>query len=394
MAPARLYTATVSPRKRTRGRGLITGRGMPPKLPQPPPPGRRLAFALLVLLGALGAAEGVARLGGARLFPQRRALDALPGEAVPGEPNMVVDPVTGWRPRTGAQKSFGIPGGTSVNSRGLRGPEYPIPKPTRKRRVMFLGDSTVFGVMVADAAIFPRKVEASLQAIDPNVEVLDGGAPGWSSYQAKRALNARLLAYEPDLLVIATLWSDTQMGELADSVRFRPLLPFLGGSTAYLLTREWLNQLRYGNQTESVTVDLLPPDQHMPPPGRPAVQAGPKLPPPGPMVLRVPLNDYRRNLAEMAEIMHDRGGDVAFLVLPCKKDPGAGKVGDFRDDFRAAMREVAGSLSAPLADAPPAFAQAPTSEFFDDVHPTPAGHARLAEVVTAALSPWARGERR
>jgi lysophospholipase L1-like esterase len=111
-------------------------------------------------------------------------------------------------------------------------------------------------------------------------------------------------------------------------------------------------------------------------------------------VLRVPLTAYRENLTWMAETMRARGGDVAFLVLPCIKDPGAGKVGDFRDDYRAAMREMAGSLGAPLADAPPVFANASKGEFFDDVHPTREGHARLAEVVTTALTPWARGEGR
>lgn len=372
---------------------------MPSNSPPPSRPGRRALFALVVLLAVMGAAEVGARLGGARLFPQRRALDALPGEAVPGEPNMVVDTVTGWRPRSGKQASFGIPGGTTVNSRGMRGPEVAVPKPAGERRVLFVGDSTVFGVMVADGEIFPRKVETALQAIDPKVKVLDGAAPGWSSFQARRALEERLLALEPDLLVVATLWSDTQGGELADAVRFRPLLPFLSGSTAYLLTREWLNQLRYGNQTESVTVDLMPPDregagkrpgQGPPPPGSPGAQAGPKLPPPGPLVLRVPLADYRENLAWMAETMRDRGGEIAFLVLPCVKDPGAGRVGDFRDEYRAAMREMAASLGAPLADAPPVFAAASPGEFFDDVHPTREGHARLAEVVTAALTPWAR----
>ena len=376
---------------------------MPP-VPRPSSrPARRILFAFVVLLAVFGVAEAGARLGGAYLFPQHRALDAMPGEPVPGEPNMVVDAVTGWRPRTGKQASFGIPGGTTVNSRGMRGPEVAVPKPAGERRVLFVGDSTVFGVLVADGEIFPRRVETALQAIDPKVKVLDGAAPGWSSFQARRALEERLLALEPDLLVVATLWSDTQGGELADSVRFRPLLPFLSGSAAYLLTREWLNQVRFGSQTESVTVDLMPPQreragkrpgQGPPPPGPPGPQAGPKLPPPGPVVLRVPLADYRANLSWMAEAMRKRGGEVAFLVLPCVNDPGAGKVGDFRDEYRAAMREMAASLGAPLADAPPVFASASPNEFFDDVHPPREGHARLAEVVTAALTPWARGAAR
>ncbi len=376
---------------------------VPGSPPNPAPTGRRLAYALVVLLLASAAAELSARVGGSGLFPARRALDAMPGEEVPGEPNMVVDAITGWRPRTGRQNSFGIPGGTSVNSLGLRGPEVAVPKPAGERRVLFVGDSTVFGVMVADADTFPRRVETALQAIDPGIRVLDGAAPGWSSYQAKRALTERLLVYEPDLLVVATLWSDTQGAELPDAVRFRPLLPLLGRSTAYLVVREWLNQLRYGNQPENVTVDLMPPNQEggrnrpgqgPPPPGTPGSpgHSGPVLPPPGPLTLRVPPEAYRANLTEMADTLRELGGNVAFLVLPCKKDPGVGKVGDFRDDYRATMRELAAANGAPLADTPPAFVSATTAEFFDDVHPTAAGHARIADVVITALTPWARGE--
>lgn len=361
---------------------------------------RRVAFVLLVLMAVAATAEGFARLGGSLLFPARRALEALPGEAVPGEPNMVVDAVTGWRPRTGPQQSFGIPGGTTVNSRGLRGPEFAIPKPRGERRVLLVGDSSVFGVMVRDAEIFPRLLQDHLQAIDPDIRVLDGAAPGWSSYQARRALEERLLVYEPDLLVIATLWSDTQVGELADAVRFRPLVPFLVESNAYLLVREWVNQLRYGDATEEVRVALLPPDRAAGgPPGGPGeasdhrAQAGPRRAPPVWTTLRVPLPDYKVNLARMSELVRAQGGDVAFLVLPCNRDPHTGKVGDFRDEYRAAMRQTASALGSPLADTPMAFIDEAPSVFYDEVHPTPRGHAIIADVLTTALRPWAEAGR-
>jgi lysophospholipase L1-like esterase len=391
---------------------------------------RRVLFAAVVFALFAGASEGIARAWGDRLMPERRSLDAMPGKPVPGEPNMVADTTTGWRAKTGKQASFGIPDGTFVNSRGLRGPEIPVKKPANKRRILFVGDSTVFGVLVRDGEIFPRRVEARLQQVDPRIEVLDGATPGWSSWQARRALEERLLDYQPDLVVIATLWSDTQGAEKKDAERFAAMLPLLDHSMAYVLLREWVNELRSPGQVEEVHVGLRPPGSGPPPaigPGQPGYAGPPAVGLPGqpnagaqptagagggvaathggpvqngaPTIgaggaptLRVPLDDYRANLRAMASLARGAGADPAFLVLPCVKDPtGGGKVGDFRDTYRDAMRDAARELNAPIADTPGSFVGTdPNAMFLDEVHPTAAGHARIAEVVDAALEPWVR----
>lgn len=288
---------------------------------------------------------------------------------------MVVDTVTGWRARTGHQQSFGIPGGTFVNRLGMRGPDLPRDKPAGERRVLLVGDSTVFGVLVADADIFARRAEVALQGVDPAIRVLNGAAPGWSSWQARRALEERLGELEPDLLVIATLWSDAQGAREPDAVRFTPISPLLARSHAYVLLREWVNELRSGGRVEEVKVGLLPPG----PGGR------------GAPTLRVPLDAYRDNLEAMAAQEEAMGGQVAFLVLPCVRDPAGGGVGDFRDDYRQAMRQAAERYGAPIADTPAAFVgTSPSQLFLDEVHPTAAGHAVVAEVLAQALDGWAR----
>ncbi len=343
---------------------------------------RRVLFSLAVLMTALVLSEAVARAAGRSLLPRSRSLEAFPGEADPNEPNMVGDIVTGWRARVGGQRSFGIPGGTFVNSRGLRGGELPIPKPAGIRRVLLVGDSTVFGVLVADGDTFAYRVQVALQQIDPNITVLNAGTPGWSSWQARRALDDRLLDYEPDLLVIATLWSDAQRTSRSDADRFPATLPVLDQSRAFLILREWVREVRYGGAMERVWVGLQPPRESPAPSSRP----------PEPAEIRVPLPDYEANLAAMARMVADRGGSAAYLVLPCVRDPAAGIVGDFRDDYRAAMRRAAASSGAPIADTPAAFVGTdPGQMFLDDVHPTVAGHAKVAEVLARTLEPWARG---
>lgn len=321
---------------------------------------RRLSFALVVLLFLVGAAEGAAAVFGPKLLPSDRSPLAKPGEVTPQEPNMVGDAVAGWRPKVGRQMSFGIPGGTTVNSRSMRGPDVAV-RATRPR-LLVLGDSTIFGVMVADGDTIASRLALAF----PQVEVLNGGAPGYSSWQALRAFDDRFSELKPDMLLVATLWSDTQGTEAPDATRLggRPA-PLLEHSRAFVLIREWVRQVRWGKRVEKVGFGIQ------------AVVAP---------SLRVPLGDYEANLRALAT----RAPHVAYLVLPCVNDPARGKVGDFRDAYREAMRETAQELGAPLIDAPRAFVGADTAKLFlDEVHPSAAGHAKIAGLVKEALGPWA-----
>ena len=367
----------------------------------------------LVILSA-GVAEIGARTIGARLLPPKRSLDSLPGMEVPGEPNMVVDAASGWRPRTGEQASFGIPGGTSVNSNGMRGPEITRRKPTGERRILILGDSNVFGVLVADADIFPRRLEASLEVIDPQIHVLNGGAPGWSSWQALRATETRFVAYKPDLVVVASLWSDVQGADQADRVRFSAFHLGMEHSSAFVIVREWARYVRLAPEETDTQVGRRPPGSG---PGAnvgrganaPGVTAAspradgnngvgnnggnksPIIGKGGAPTVRVSLDEYRANLTALTTLSRNAGGDAAFLVLPHIRDVGGGTIGDFRDDYRTAMRDTAATLHVPIADAPAAFVGANAGAMFlDEVHPSAAGHARIAAVLTETLSEWAK----
>lgn len=324
----------------------------------------RPLFAVIVLVLLLGGAEGLSRLFGPKLMPPDRSPQAKPGETSPAEPNMVGDAAAGWRPKVGPQMSFGIPGGTTVNSRSMRGGEVSVEK--SRPRVLVLGDSTIFGVMVADG----DTIEARLAQALPGVEVLNGGAPGYTSWQALQAFDDRFAALVPDLIVVGALWSDTQGADAPDATRFGGRrAPLAESSRAFVLLREWVREARWGKRVEKVGFGIQ------------------KVMAPS---VRVPIDDYETNLRAFAT----RAPHVAYLVLPCVNDPTAGKVGDFRDAYRAVMRETARELGAPLADVPPTFVGSdPGKMFYDEVHPTPAGDAKVAEVLAAALAPWAASAR-
>jgi lysophospholipase L1-like esterase len=109
--------------------------------------------------------------------------------------------------REDPELGFGyVPGsevrGARINARGLRGPLLAERKPADTVRILFVGDSTCFGLGVGLDESFPAVATRLLQAEDParHYEFVIGALPGYSSYQS-RVLLERLLPLEPDLVV-------------------------------------------------------------------------------------------------------------------------------------------------------------------------------------------------
>jgi lysophospholipase L1-like esterase len=344
---------------------------------------KRLAFATGALLLFLGLLELGARLFGPGIMPEDHSKQAEHGQSLPGEPNLMGDAATGWRTRAGTNRDFGVPEPTHVNSRGLRAPEIPVEKPSGNTRVLLLGDSTVYGVRVSDSQSFGGLLERGLRAHHAAVEVLNGGCPGFSSWQALQALKDRLLAYEPDIVVIATLWSDAQGSTQPDAARFGEgaRRSWLSHSAFYVWLQAKLRRARWKTEAPEQIAFQFEPGPGGPPPGPGAI---------GPMKLaptnRVPLGAYKENLREMARLVREQGGEVAFLILPCFRDLLIGRAGDFRDAYREAMAEVAKDLQAPLINSAEVFLEGDVRAlFFDDVHPTAKGHARIAKFLESTL---------
>jgi lysophospholipase L1-like esterase len=342
---------------------------------------KRLGFSLVVLVAVLGAAEGAARVWGPGLMPADRQLVAAHGEPVPGQGNMVGDNLTGWRPIQGTQRAFGVPIPTHINGDGLRTPASTTrEKPAGTRRLLTLGDSSVYGVMLRDTDTIAAQLEKQLRLVDPEIEVLNGGCPGYSSWQAAQALEFRFAQYSPDLVVVATLWSDTQGADEPDSTRYGGRsAPLAHKSAGFVWLRETLRRRKWG--TSGPLAGEGPPEE---------VGWGLKSMPLA-AANRVPLGEYQDNLRRIAKLASDIGSQVAFLILPCIRDLEEAGVGDFRDAYREAMREVAAELDAILIDTPAAFVgQRSRIVFLDEVHPTAVGNRIIAKEAATALDGWVR----
>lgn len=148
---------------------------------------KRIALVCGALVLSLGVLEGALRALG---LPRFDACALTP-------PYAVAEPELGFAPPRG-----GVVAGVQLNAMGLRGPLLSREKPADHRRLLFLGDSTCWGLRVSEAESFPARVATLLGRDAPKIEVeaLNGAFPGYSSYHAAIVLE-RLLPFEPDLVV-------------------------------------------------------------------------------------------------------------------------------------------------------------------------------------------------
>jgi lysophospholipase L1-like esterase len=272
----------------------------------------------------------------------------------------------GWEAVPGPNRAFGVAQQTHINRLGTRNPE-PTQKAAGTLRLMTLGDSTVYGVFVNDEAVFSSVAARLLsRGTGGTVEAINGGIPGYSSEQARRLYEHRLSSLEPDILVIAPQWSDSQKGP-PDTVQWP--LPAAGVS---------------GVLRQSALYRLLDEAIHT---GKPGVTVEWRLKSGEPDTTRVPLKAYRDNLRTLGRWARRDGAEPVYLILPSDRDLSEKPLEEPRTAYREAMREVATELDAQLVDAAQAFWQQSPDLMRDEVHPSVEGHHKLGEVLAEALFP-------
>ena len=273
----------------------------------------------------------------------------------------------------------------STNALGLRGPSLSRAKPVATKRVALLGGSSAFGYLVSDGQEAARILETNLCVSVGNVEVLNGGVPGYNLYQTIERFREVIAPLAPDLVVLYLGWND--LGYVvaddpqAERFRVRPIAPvwerFLGHSTLYGL----------------VAYRLL---------GAPARLPAADLDGCRPTLCGA--EQFFRNLDRLAEAVRDSGARLVVCTQACAAHP------EVATDLHAALgakppeiesmialgRWLHGALQqfaerehAELIDA---YAEiAPTTAMLADyIHLTQAGEACLAQLFTHRLAPLLR----
>ncbi|MDP2313207.1 MAG: SGNH/GDSL hydrolase family protein [Pseudomonadota bacterium] len=316
---------------------------------------RRLLFASVPVVLLVVGAEAVARL-----WPP-------PDPSAYGHPDgggimLAGNPLLAWELAPGARVQDGVP--VLINAERFRDKERG-PKGARPR-VLSLGDSTVYGYQVTDDEVFTSVLESRFEA-----EFINGGVPGYSTEQALNLLALRGFALEPDVLLVATLWSDSNFDRFVDrdilarseGVQMRWALS--GWSALAGWAETWAV---YRGQDAMRKVGWVTEDK----------AHGER---------RVPIADYAANLARLCTLMAERDGGVVFVTLPGRDDV-VDTVASPEPwiPYRAVMRATAEACGAPLVDLAETFAAAgDPALMMDEVHPSVAGHALAATTIEAAL---------
>lgn len=327
---------------------------------------RRLLYAAVTILVLFGLAE----LGCALLW-QRFRIEGI----------FVRDATLRWVLPAGGQANLGDVG-NRINSLGYRGPELAPRKAACALRVFGAGDSSVFGHGVADGGAFLELLDGTSVG-RLKLQSVNGGVPGYSTYQTLLQLEHGAWALEPDLLIIANLWSDGAQSRVTDRQFFqRALRPrgSAGGRLMLLLGHSKLYTLAV-SQLHGPQVVYDPRQQ-------------------GPMVRRVPLAEYRANLRRMIRGIRSRGGQALLLMLPHISDQAALDDEENRrlraeirreghsetaHDYRHVMRAVSRELKVELLQMPVWVAAEKQPLFLDDLHPNAAGHRIIAQKLRAVI---------
>ncbi|NJL96072.1 MAG: hypothetical protein HC915_21240 [Anaerolineae bacterium] len=99
-----------------------------------------------------------------------------------------------------------------INSRGFRGPEIELPKPPGRYRIVALGGSTTYGFDLPTWELtFPGQLQRILREDYgyTNVDVINGGADLYTTWESLVNLQFRVLELEPDLIIIYHGVNDT-----------------------------------------------------------------------------------------------------------------------------------------------------------------------------------------
>jgi lysophospholipase L1-like esterase len=352
-------------------------------------PWKSLLFASIPTLVLVAAAEGLVRLTGA-------------AESCPTYQSSllwVCDPILYFKTRAT------VP--VALNKDGFRGRDFG-PKAPRMYRILALGDSCTFGITSQDEGTFakvpyPQRLEHLIAQRTRNkkVEVLNGGVPGYNSYQGIMLLRGKLRGLEPDLITVRYGWNDHLMspeGRIGNAFH-EPAEPWVRlGEDLLLRTKLYPFARRLGMELKLRFQETSPAPPQLPREWKP----------------NVTLQQYEHNLRRIVELAREQGAAVWLLTSPSAfltpdllaryealpaaattrillnldRIPSFRRMMEIHDSYNAATRAIAAELHVPLIDMDEIYRRHADKRLFsmlDIVHPVQEGHDLEAEALYTRL---------
>ncbi len=120
------------------------------------------------------------------------------------------DPVIFWRQRSNLDVLFhGVK--IHTDAWGLRNQKLNLKKKENSLRIICLGPSSTFGWGVENEKTYPyllEKIIKSEHADFQDIEVINAGVIGYSSYQGKVFIKKNILQFKPDIIIVSYLIND------------------------------------------------------------------------------------------------------------------------------------------------------------------------------------------
>jgi lysophospholipase L1-like esterase len=251
---------------------------------------RRLIFSITPLIVFFALAEGGLLLSGWPPAP------TAPFEH--NEPFWTADPDLRSFAMSHKEESTTFP--MSTNGDGLRAPLFSVEADPGTWRIMALGCSTTFGWGVRDEETYPARLGALLRDDGADhIEVVNGGQPGYTSFQGRWLWDRVLKDYRPDVVLIGYIvqdsrkagYSDKSQAILQNDARFLKD-NILYQLRSYLFLRSALGQVQIRAKE------------------REGDQGG---------VYRVPPEDYAENLRYLIRQVRDQGGQPVLFGYPLER---------------------------------------------------------------------------
>ncbi len=295
----------------------------------------------------------------------------------------------GWAFVSGSEPSYFVKSPTRFfeprkNARGVartdehafRGAEHP-PHHARMLRVAVLGDSTTFGFGVRMSDSFVGRVEQALRSrhADLDVDVVNAGCPAYSTWQNRLDLDERVLPLAPDVVVLALSGFNDATGAVgfADEdwsryavARTGALATLLGRSRFAAFIERTLGPL-WGRALVRDPQDAVR-----------AVEEGR-----APSGRRVPKDALAANERAMIDRIRAAGA-LPIVLVHCHPDAEIAKDPE-RREYSRQIEQVARESHVPCVVGSTALPTSGDGFYYDKIHPTETGHARLADLLGDAI---------
>jgi lysophospholipase L1-like esterase len=315
--------------------------------------GRRLLYSLIPVVVVFSAAELGLRGAG---WPKVEAAFEH------NSPFWTADPDLDEFPMNHGEENTTFP--VTTNDEGLRAPVHAPDKPAGKQRIMTLGCSTTFGWGVADAESYPARLETLIHEKGrDDIEVINGGQPGYTSFQGRWLWDRTLKHYQPDVVLVGYVVQDARKAAYSDRSQ-----AVLQQDARYLK-----NNLLYRSKVYLGLRSML---------GHVQVRAKERGAQDVGGEYRVPPSDYADNLRTLVAGIQDAGATPVLFGYPLERE-------GYTSQHRVILRAAAEELGVAHFDPQPQMDEASRGEelYFarDRGHANAAGNDRIARWVLEFL---------